>query len=157
MERKISKIIRCYLLLVALWVKCFSSLCFPVLFQIFYNRYVLGKTVLCMQSFDPHLATKEWALNRNTSLPRHSILSGCAGLSTICESIFPCFRLNLCSFAQLKHVHHMVPGQPCCYMFPFGEGTGSFILLHKRNVSKSIALHQPYWYTHKYEWSKQIN
>ena len=94
-KEKISKIIRSYLLLVALWVKCFSSLCFLVLFQIFYNTYLLGKTV-----FWPSFSRQGWkrALDLDTSLPRHSVLSGCAGLSGLCESIFPCFRPNLYSF-----------------------------------------------------------
>lgn len=43
-----------------------------------------------------------WAWN--ISLPEERILTAYTWFSTLCESIFHCFRLNVCSFALLKFV-----------------------------------------------------
>lgn len=69
------------------------------------------------------------------------VLSGYDGLSTlriffpVSDSIStPLFSLNMCIIGHLANPTAV----------PFGEKVGSFILMHKRNVGKSIALHQPY-------------
>lgn len=71
-----------------------------------------------------------------TSSP-HSLCWTCH----LCGTIFPCFRLNVCSFALLlKYVHPMAPGQPHCYVCPLQGRDGVLLLHHKRDVSRPIVL-----------------
>lgn len=94
------------------------------------DSFVWGRAVLYMQSFDPH-SLSCIRMGPGPGTPRYQairILKGCA-FSTLCESVFFCFRLNVCSFVLLKWVFCMTLGQPNYYIHPLKGGMGeSFIV-----------------------------
>lgn len=66
-------------------------------------------------------------------------LTACAGLVTLCGTIFPCFRLNVCSCALLlKHVYHMAPGQS--HYRPLQGTDGILLLQHKKDACRPTVL-----------------
>ena len=61
------------------------------------------------------------------------------GIVTLGRTIFPTFKLSVCSFALLKHVRHMAPSPPHYYICP-QRGEDSVLLLpHQSGISRLIA------------------
>lgn len=84
-------------------------------------KYMPGKAVLCMQSFNYLLASSL----KHFLTKRQRVLSGCAGPITLCENTFPCFRLNVYSFDLFKCVSHGTWPIPPIYMSSVGRGWSS--------------------------------
>lgn len=81
-----------------------------------------------------------WAWN--ISLPGERILTAYTWFSTLCESIFHCFRLNVCSFALLKFVPPYGTWPiPQLLSVPCRDEWGSFILGYKKGACGPVVLH----------------
>ena len=80
-----------------------------------------------MQWLTPYSTTWEWTLGPEQFLSER-VLIDCVGIVTLGRNIFPSFKLSMCFFALLKHVHHMAPSPPPYYICP-QRGQDSVLLL----------------------------
>lgn len=106
------------------------------------TQSLLGKAVLCLQSFNLPLATYAWALGLETSLPRDKELTSLYWIITLCGTIFPCFRFSVYSFVLFKHVYHDVLTWLTAISVPRKEETRPCLLWHKTGTCEPVALCQ---------------
>lgn len=93
---------------------------------------MLGKTVSCLQSSDPHtrLHRKEhWAWNISLSRWKGTT-KPVLDLSPRVD-IFPCFRCDVPSSVLLRCVRHTAPGQAHCYLCHLQGGDRVHLMQHK--------------------------